>query len=133
SYDPSTNGGENQDLAHLAIDGDPSTIWRSMRYNSPTYAIKDGLAFSIVLEQEAEVSEVVLLVDGVGGKVEVRSGDPQDPTKGEVLASGAMDHETTFTFDSPVETDTIVLWFPELPVADSDGMNRIELAEVSLK
>ena len=50
-----------------------------------------------------------------------------------MLASGAIDHETTFTFDEPVETDTIVLWFPELPVADSDGMNRIELAEVSIE
>src|SRR5699024_11401187 len=39
SYDPSTGAGENQDLAHLAIDDDPSTIWRSLRYNDPTYAI----------------------------------------------------------------------------------------------
>lgn len=133
SYDPSTGAGENQDLAHLAIDDDPSTTWRSLRYNDPTYAIKDGLGFSIVLEDETEVSEVILLVDGKGGKVEVRAGDPEDPTKGDVLAAGAMDHETTLTFDEPVETDSIVLWFPELPVADSDGMNRIELAEVSIK
>ncbi|HLR58794.1 MAG TPA: murein biosynthesis integral membrane protein MurJ [Beutenbergiaceae bacterium] len=133
SYDPSTGAGENQDLAHLAIDDDPSTIWRSLRYNDPTYAIKDGLGFSVVLEDETEVSEVVLLVDGKGGQVEVRAGDPKDPTKGDVLASGAIDHETTFTFEEPVETDTIVLWFPELPVADSDGMNRIELAEVSIE
>lgn len=133
TYDPSTGGGENQDLAHRAIDGDPATFWRSLRYNSPTYAIKDGLGFSIVLEEPAEVSEVVLLVNGAGGKVEVRAEDPQDPTRGTLLASGSLDHETTLTFDEPVETGTIVLWFPELPVADSDGMNRIELAEVQIR
>lgn len=133
TFDPSTEGGENQDLAHLAIDGDPSTFWRSLRYNSPTYAIKPGLGFSIILKDATEISEVMLNVHGSGGKVEIRAGDPQDPTAGDVLASGSMDGETTFTFEEPVETDTIVLWFPELPVADSDGMNRIELAEVSLK
>lgn len=133
SFDPSTGGGENQDLAHRAIDSDPNTIWRSLRYNSPTYAIKDGLGFSVVLAQPADVTEVVLQVNGQGGMVEVRAGDPRDPTSGPVLASGPLSGETTFTFDTPVETDTIVLWFPQLPVASSDGMNRIELAEVIVK
>ncbi|HLS00889.1 MAG TPA: hypothetical protein VK054_02750, partial [Beutenbergiaceae bacterium] len=133
TFDPSTGGGENQDLAYLAFDGDMDTIWRSMRYNSPTYAIKEGIAFSVVLEEEATVSEVILHVQGEGGQVEVRAGDPSNPTSGEVLASGSMSSQTTLTFDEPVETDTIVLWFPELPVAESDGMNRIELAEVELK
>lgn len=133
SYDPSSSDGENQDLAHLAIDGDPSTIWRSLRYDSPTYFVKDGLGFSVVLEEEALVSEVVLRVDGRGGKVEIRAGDPKDPRAGSVLASGPMDQETTFTFEEPVKTDAIVMWFPELPVADSDGRNRIELAEVIIR
>lgn len=133
SYDPTSEGGENQDLAHRAIDGDPETFWRSLRYNSPTYAIKEGLAFSVVLDEPAEVSQVTLLVLGKGGEVEIRAGDPKSPTKGDVLASGPLDSDTTFTFDEPVETDTIVLWFPKLPVADSDGMNRIELAEVSIE
>jgi hypothetical protein len=37
---------------------------------------------------------------------------------------------TVLTFAEPVETDTLVLWFPRLPVAESDGRNRIELGEL---
>lgn len=133
TYDPSTGGGENQDLAHLAIDEDMDTIWRSMRYNSPTYAIKDGIAYSVILEEEVPIEEVIIHLQGEGGRVEVRATDPTTPTSGDALASATMSPTTTLTFEEPVETDTIVLWFPELPVAESDGMHRIELAEVELK
>lgn len=133
TFDPSSGGGENDELAELAIDGDESTFWRSFRYDNPTYAIKDGLGFNVFLEEEAEVSEVVLVLLGEGGKVEIRAGNPDDPSSGDVLASGSMDGKTTFTFDEAVETDSISLWFPELPKAESDGLNRIELAEVLIK
>lgn len=133
TYDPSTGGGENQDIAARGIDGNPETFWRSLRYQNPKYGIKAGLAYSVVLEEESPVSEVIVHMRGKGGKVEIRAGDPRNPTTGELLGSGPLDGATTFTFDKPVSTDTIVLWFPELPRADSDGMNRIELAEVTLK
>lgn len=133
SFDPTASGGENQDLAYYAYDGDPDTFWRSLRYNSPTYGMKEGLGFTVELNQRAEVSEVVLNVMGSGGHVQIRAAGADAPNEGPVLAEGPLDHETTFTFDKPAETDSIALWFTELPVADSDGRNRIELAEVEVR
>ncbi|MFV0426136.1 MAG: murein biosynthesis integral membrane protein MurJ [Beutenbergiaceae bacterium] len=132
TFDPTVSGGENQDSAYLAFDGNPETTWNSLRYNSPTFGMKPGLGYTVMLAEPALVSSVTLTVNGHGGLVEIRAGTPAAPNEGTVLASGAMDTTVTFTLAEPVETDSISLWFPQLPVANSDGRNRIELAEVSL-
>ena len=95
--------------------------------------MKDGLGFVVDLEETAYVSRVILDVQGEGGTVQIRADDADSPDQGPVLAEGPMGPEVTYEFTEPVETDVIVLWFPELPVADSDGRNRIELAGVSVR
>ena len=132
TFDPTVAGGENQGDAYLAFDGNPDTTWNSLRYNSPTYGMKDGLGFTVTLDRAAQVSSVTLQVKGEGGLVEIRVGNAEAPNQGEVLASGALGSDVTYTFDEPVEAEAISLWFPELPVASSDGRNRIELAEIRL-
>jgi len=132
TFDPTVAGGENQGDAYLAFDGNPDTTWNSLRYNSPTYGMKDGLGFTVTLDRAAQVSSVTLQVKGEGGLVEIRVGNAEAPNQGEVLASGALGSDVTYTFDKPVEAEAISLWFPELPVASSDGRNRIELAEIGL-
>ena len=124
---------DNPDLAYLVLDGNPDTIWRSLRYNDPQYGMKDGLGFVLELEEPTTVSQVTLDVQGEGGIVQIRADAADNPSEGQVLAEGPMGPEVTYEFAEPVETDEIVLWFPELPVADSDGRNRIELAQVSLR
>lgn len=131
SLDPSTGSGDNADLAAQAIDGDPDTIWRSLRYDNPRYGMKPGLGFAVELEEPTTVTSVTLDVHGEGGTVQIRNTTPEDPSGGEVLAEGPMGPDTTYTLSTPTELEAIVLWFPELPVADSDGRNRIELAEIT--
>ncbi len=132
TFDPTVSGGENQADAYRAYDGNADTSWNSLSYNSPTYGMKDGLGFTLTLAETARISSVTLDVNGEGGLVEIRVGDADDPSSGDVLASGAMGSSVTYTFDEPVEADAISLWFPELPVSDSDGRNRIELVDVTL-
>ena len=95
--------------------------------------MKSGIGLHVELEQQTLVSAVVLDLMGEGGNVEIRATSASSPTEGDVLASGPMGPGTTFTFDEPVETDELVLWFTSLPVADSDGRNRIELAELEVE
>ncbi len=131
--DPEGDGAENPELTPQALDGDDSTYWRSRSYVDPQYGMKSGIGLHVELEQATLVSSVTLDLMGEGGNVEIRATSPDEPTEGDVLASGEMGPDTTFTFDEPVETDSIVLWFTSLPVADSDGRNRIELAELSVE
>ncbi|WP_235856760.1 murein biosynthesis integral membrane protein MurJ [Occultella glacieicola] len=132
SLDPASGVGDNEDTAGRAIDGDPATTWNSLRYNNPNYGIKDGLGFVVTLEEPALITTVTLDVHGSGGIVQIRNTDPTAPNGGEVLAEGPMGPNTTYTLSTPTELGSIVLWFPELPVADSDGRNRIELAEITV-
>ncbi|SEE76489.1 murein biosynthesis integral membrane protein MurJ [Ruania alba] len=132
SLDPSTGVGDNENLARFAVDGDPETTWDSLRYDNPEYGMKDGLGYAVVLSQTATVTSVTVDVQGAGGVLQIRSTEPDDPSGGEVLAEGEMGPETTYELSTPTELDTIVLWFPELPVAESDGRNRIELAEITV-
>jgi hypothetical protein len=48
-----------------------------------------------------------------------------------VLAEAALGPETVLTLSAPTETQSLVLWFTELPQA-TDGANRLELAEVTV-
>jgi len=131
ALDPSAGVGDNDELAGQAIDGDADTIWRSLRYDNPTYGMKPGLGFAVKLEDPTEVTAVTLDVQGEGGKVQIRNTSPDDPSGGEVLAEGSMGPEKTYELSEPTELEWVVLWFPELPEASSDGRNRIELAEIT--
>src|SRR5690606_21528406 len=53
TFDPSVSGGENQDNAYRAYDGNADTTWNSLRYNSPTYGMKPGIGYTVVLEEAA--------------------------------------------------------------------------------
>ncbi|CAM3719941.1 murein biosynthesis integral membrane protein MurJ [Occultella aeris] len=132
SLDPASGVGDNEDTAGRAIDGNPETTWNSLRYNNPNYGIKDGLGFAVELEAPTLITTVTLDVHGSGGIVQIRNTDPSAPNGGEVLAEGPMGPNTTYTLSTPTELSSIVLWFPELPVAESDGRNRIELAEITV-
>lgn len=133
--DPPPDGDNNEhpELVDRAIDGDPSTMWVSRTYKSPTYGMKKGIGFAVLLQQPATVTQVTLQTSSSGGTVEVRATTPDKPTDGPVLASGSLTAGTTvLTLSKPVETGSIVLWWTALPQT-ADGSNRIELAEVSVQ
>lgn len=130
--DPQGDGEENPDLTPRALDGDPTTYWRSRSYVNPAYGMKEGIGLDIVLAERATVSEIELTLLGTGGRVQVKT-DAADPVNGAVLAEADMGPTTIITLPEPVATDRVVLWFTALPVADSDGKNRVELAEVTVR
>ena len=113
-------------------DGNPATVWRSWWYSAPTYVGKSGLGLEIKLAEKTEVSSVTLAVSGTGGNVQWRDTTSDQPKAGSVLAEGAMSAETTLSVDEPQVTDSIVLWFNELPT-DEEGNYRISISEISVK
>lgn len=129
--DPEGDGAENPDLTPQALDGDRSTYWRSRSYVDPQYGMKTGIGLSVVFEEESLLTEVVIDLMGEGGMVEIRDTTADDPTGGTLLAEGEMGPDSSFEIDGVV-TEEIVLWFTRLPVADSDGRNRLEIAELEV-
>lgn len=131
--DPDGDDNEHPEAVDRAIDLDPTTFWFTRTYKSDVFAgmNRRGIGYAVKLEQTSLVSSVYLSTNNTGGKVEIRATDPATPDKGEPLFSGAFDEEMEISLPSPVETEWIVLWFPELPAA-ADGKFRVELREISL-
>ena len=69
---------------------------------------------------------------GNGGHVQLKA-DPADAVNGAVLAEADMGPTTVITLPEPTQLSHVVLWFTSLPVADSDGKNRLEVAEVVVR
>lgn len=130
--DPDGDGDEHPEAVDRAFDGDMDTYWFTRTYNDAQMPGKSGLGFEITLEEETQVSGLTLYVNGEGGNVEVRATTGDDPTDGPVLASSTFSPETVLSFDEPVTTRTLVLWFTELPTTPED-LNRIELLEIEFE
>ena len=127
--DPDGDGDEHPEAVDRAFDGDMDTFWFTRTYNDAAMPGKSGLGYEITLEAETMVSGLTLYINGEGGEVEVRATTGDEPTSGPVLASDAMSSETVLFFDEPVMTESLVLWFTELPQTP-DGRNRVELLEI---
>ncbi|MCB7135778.1 protein kinase family protein [Cellulosimicrobium marinum] len=126
------NDGEHPEAVALAFDGQPETFWYTRRYNDSNFAgLRTGIGFGITLEQEAPVSTVIIDTGVEGGNVEIRSTSLDAPDQGTVLASGPFSPGVEFTFDEPVETETLVLWITELPT-NAQGEARAEINEILL-
>ncbi|MEP7765735.1 hypothetical protein [Sanguibacter sp. 25GB23B1] len=130
--DPLGDNNEHPELQDAAIDGDSTTSWYTRSFNSSQFGgYKTGIGYAVTLAQPADVSTVFLTTNSIGGNVEVRATDPSTPTEGPVLASGPLAPETVLTLSAPVTTQTIVLWFTDLPAMPT-GKYRVELFEIAL-
>lgn len=124
--------GERPQNAELVIDGDPSTYWYTYTYSTAEFGgLKPGVGFWIELEQVSSVHEVILYANGSGGTVEIRQTTPDDPSGGELLASGRFENQQALSFDA-VETDGVMLWITALPQLP-DGRYRLELRTVLIQ
>lgn len=114
-------------------DGNPGTSWSSWWYSDQGFWMKDGIGLEITLAEETEISEVVLNVDGSGGLVQWRDTVSAAPNSGQVIGESAMSAETVLSASEPVVTETVIIWFEELPVANSDGQFRIDISEITVR
>lgn len=130
--DPEGDGAENQDLTPRALDGDRDTFWRSRSYVNPQFGMKTGIGLDLELEEPALVTEIELTLNGSGGHVQVKA-DPESAARGEVIVEADMEATTVIALPEPTEMSNVVLWFTHLPVANSDGKNRVELIEVAVR
>lgn len=122
---------DNPDTIPNLIDDNTSTVWSSWWYPTSTYTYgKDGIGIAIKLKQPMALEDVHLQVNGNGGHVQWRNTTEADPAGGDVIAEGQMSTATYLVAPSPIQTDTIILWFPELP-KDAAEKNRLTIAEIN--
>lgn len=133
SFDPQGDDGvENEQRAAAAGDGDPGTLWSTVRYKSADFGnLKDGVGLILELPQTEKVQRVRISgpTSGWSGAVYVadRSGTSLDdwgqPEEEQSDISGSAD----FEFD-PTEGRFVLVWITQL-----GGGNRVEIAEITVE
>ncbi|MCW2690199.1 MAG: integral rane protein MviN, partial [Mycobacterium sp.] len=126
------------DLAALAIDGNPATVWPTDTYSdaTPFPGFKNGVGLMLQLPQPTRLSAVSVNVSSAGTQVEIRSAQTPTPSALEdttqltpptPLKTGA--NTIPVTMSSP--TSNVLVWISTL--GTTDGKSRAEIAEITLK
>ena len=124
---------EYPDLAPLAVDGDPATVWRTETYFDQfgPGGLKTGVGLYVDLGDEREVSRIDLTLMGAPTQVTYYLTDTEPTTIADLtpLEEVTVDSDrSTTTLDEPVTGRYLVVWLSELP--EVDGGFRGEIAEV---
>jgi hypothetical protein len=120
-FDPQgTDGGENPEEAHFAVDGNPATAWQTSRYDQqfgPT-GLKTGVGLVLDLHASHAISEVDLTTVGSPTTISIYV-SPTNPTDlqglqvaGKTEIAGA---KGTVSMAEPVAGRYVVVWLTQLP------------------
>jgi putative peptidoglycan lipid II flippase len=139
---PPGSGDENPELAELAVDGDPTTAWETLRYdNDPRLGgIKEGVGLILDLGQAREIRRVTATLQGEGTNLELRVAPesaataPSGSADDYRLLDEAADVGTTISFDleQPVRTRYVLLWLTKLP-PETSATFRGRVADVEIR
>jgi eukaryotic-like serine/threonine-protein kinase len=130
-FDPRGDGAEHSDTVGLVVDGDPTTTWRSDRYETDRFSgLKPGLGIVLVLDGEGPIGAITIESPEAGWTARVAVADTAaDDLDGWTDAGVTATAEgTTTTFELGDRRGAAVLvWFTRLPPS-----LRLEIGEIRL-
>lgn len=137
SFDPPPGDGEeHEEQAGLATDRDESTSWTTVDYYDPipSPGLKEGVGLLVDLGAPADVSEVVVRVEGGPTDLQIRVAEQ----KGEVRSdfdvfdrTANADGPTTLRVSDPVRARYVLVWLSALPAVGGNYVG--EISEISVR
>ncbi len=126
------------DLAGLAIDGDPSTVWPTDTYSdaAPFPGFKNGVGLMLQLPQPTTLGSVGINVNSTGTAVQIRSATSASPsslddttalTQPTTLKPGT----NTIAVENAAPTSYVLVWISTL--GQVNGQSRTDVSEITLK
>lgn len=134
TFDPEGDGEESDDLIGRAIDGNPSTIWRTEVYTSRDLGgLKDGVGMIVDLGASRSVRDVEIISPSSGWTGEIRVADTAGPGLSDwdaPVGTVADASEGTTKIDVD-DTDGryVLFWLTDL---GDDGGFRFDLGEIRI-
>lgn len=138
---PAGSGDENPEIADLAVDDDPATVWETKQYfnNAALGLQKDGVGLVVDLGKVQRVSSVDVTLQGDGTNLELRTAPESADTApvesvddydkvASVEAAGAVAH---LELDRPISTQYVLVWLTSLP-PDGTETYRGRIAEIEV-
>jgi serine/threonine protein kinase len=112
AFDPEGSGGEHDEDAPLATDGDPATYWPTESYDSALSLQKSGVG--LVLERgQGDVSTLTVTTDTPGFTAEIRAGSAPTSFDETVGASQVVQSEATYELDD-TDAPYLLVWITEI-------------------
>jgi hypothetical protein len=115
AYDPEGDGHENDDLAPLAVDGDPATFWKTEHYT--TRFFKKGVGLVLDAGRSLALSQVVVQTDDRGSSAQIQLGNKPAGPFHAVSADRPLTGTTRYTLNKGAAGRYIVIWITALPQA----------------
>ncbi|MFC3689127.1 protein kinase family protein [Aquipuribacter hungaricus] len=134
ALDPQGDGGENDQDAPRAVDGDPASSWQTQRYESQDFGgLKTGLGLAFDLGAPADIQSVVIDAPGDGGTYEVRAGTGPAFDGSTVIATGTTgEAPSTLAPTAPVTTQFVIVWFTGLAEVEGDWRGVVNEVQVQV-
>ncbi|MFD3531442.1 protein kinase family protein [Streptomyces sp. NPDC058664] len=129
-FDPLGNGAENGQVIENAYDGDPSTSWHTVKYESAELGnLKSGVGLVLDLGKAQEISSVELSFTG-HTSVQLRTA-PSDASSAPYTPDGFTTQtsgdgtDVPLKLTKPVTTRYLLVWLTKLPAADGGFRGRL--------
>jgi NedA-like, galactose-binding domain len=128
-------GNENDQLANLAIDGNPSTSWNTQFYiGNPVFGgTKTGTGLILDMGKQVRLSSVRVTFGSIpGADVQIKLGNNNtrapSTLDGFTTVASATNVAGTHTFTVPSRTTGryVLIWFTKLPPQTAGSSNRFE-------
>lgn len=123
AFDPEGDGRERNEEAPLAVDGRPTTIWRTEHYSS---FFKSGVGLVLDMGRRARVERVLVDSPAPGSTAEIQLGDsPQGPFRA-VTTARPLTARTSFSV--PRRTGRyIVVWITGMPQDSAAEVSEVRV------
>jgi eukaryotic-like serine/threonine-protein kinase len=127
AYDPEGDGGEHDDEASLATDGNAATFWRTDHYANTSFGnLKTGVGLVLQKSGDKNVKKLTVTTDTSGFTAVVKAG--ASPTAARTVSdSEVVSGKTTFDLQDGAGP-VFVLWITGLPSGRVAHVNEVSAA-----
>jgi eukaryotic-like serine/threonine-protein kinase len=134
AYDPEGDGGEHNEAARLATDGDSSTYWETEHYASQDFGgLKSGVGLVIDAGKAVKLAKLGVSTDTPGFTALVRAGASSQGPFTDVASSQTVNGATVYSLHVPKPERYYLLWITRLaPDGDRFQTHVSEVSTASL-
>ena len=120
SFDPEGDGAEHSEDVKYAVDGNPSTYWKTEHYRDLTLG-KPGVGFVVDTGETKPLRRVVLTTDTPGFRAQIRGGSSAlGPFPAELSSVKTIEASTTIPLRSEA-VRYVLVWLTQLPPGSADA------------
>jgi len=126
-YDPEGTGGEHDELAGLATDGNTSTAWTTETYGSQDFGgLKDGVGLLLDAGSSVTLARITVTTPTPGFSAQIQTGESSSGNFTPDSTTQSVSGTTTFTLQGKTGRYYIV-WITQLPPLGG----KAEISEVT--